>query len=60
VAHAWMLQKPGITSPILGPRTTAQLEHSVRSLEVKLSDEVMTRLDEIWPAPGTAPEAYAW
>ena len=60
VAHAWMLQKPGITAPILGPRTTAQLEHSLRSLEVKLSDEVMARLDEIWPAPGTAPEAYAW
>jgi aryl-alcohol dehydrogenase-like predicted oxidoreductase len=60
MAHAWMLQKPGITAPILGPRTTAQLEHSVRSLEIKLSDETMARLDEIWPAPGIAPEAYAW
>jgi aryl-alcohol dehydrogenase-like predicted oxidoreductase len=60
MAHAWMLQRPGITSPILGPRTTAQLEHSVRSLEIKLSDEIMAKLDEIWPAPGIAPEAYAW
>ena len=60
MAHAWMLQRPGITAPILGPRTAEQLEHSVRSLEVKLSDEIMFQLDEIWPGPGTAPEAYAW
>ncbi len=60
VAVAWVMAQPGITSPILGPRTTAQLEHSVRSLEVKLSDEIMAKLDEIWPAPGVAPEAYAW
>ncbi len=60
VAHAWLLQRPGITAPILGPRTVEQLEHSVQSLEVKLSAEVLTQLDAIWPSPGEAPEAYAW
>ncbi len=60
VAHAWLLQRPGVTSPILGPRRVEQLEHSVKSAEVKLSHEVMARLDAIWPGPGEAPESYAW
>lgn len=60
VAHAWLLQQPGVTAPILGPRTVEQLKHSVKSAEVKLSDDVMKKLDAIWPSPGEAPEAYAW
>ena len=60
MAQAWLLQQPGVTAPILGPRTVEQLEHSVKSAEVKLSDEVLAKLDTIWPGPGEAPEAYAW
>ncbi len=61
VALAWMLQNPDITSPIIGPRTMDQLEGSLRSLELKLDDDVLKKLDEIWPGPGgEAPEAYAW
>jgi len=30
-------------------------------LDIKLTDEQLTKLDEIWPGPGgAAPEAYAW
>ncbi len=61
VALAWMLHNPVITSPIIGPRTLDQLNGSLRALEIKLSDEQMQRLDEIFPGPGgAAPEAYAW
>jgi len=60
VAHAWLLQRPGVTSPIIGPRTLEQMEHSLRSAEVKLTDEVLTRLDAIWPGPGEAPESFGW
>jgi len=60
VAQAWLLQRPGVTSPILGPRTVEQLEHSVKAAEIKLSDEVLAKLDTIWPGPGEAPETYAW
>ena len=60
VAQAWLLQRPGCVIPILGPRTVEQLEDSVKSAEVKLSDDVLVRLDAIWPGPGQAPEAYAW
>ncbi|MDZ7271928.1 MAG: aldo/keto reductase, partial [candidate division KSB1 bacterium] len=52
---------PGVTSPIIGPRTVDQLVSSMRALEIKLSPEALTRLDQIWPGPGgPAPEAYAW
>ncbi|RMF36778.1 MAG: aldo/keto reductase [Chloroflexi bacterium] len=61
VALAWLLHNPDVTAPIIGPRTLEQLEGSMRALEIRLSDEVLARLDEIWPGPGgEAPEAYAW
>ncbi|MBZ0315503.1 MAG: aldo/keto reductase [Anaerolineae bacterium] len=61
VALAWLLKNPVVTSPIIGPRTMEQLDGSLRALEIKLTDEQMATLDEIWPGPGgTAPEAYAW
>ncbi len=61
VALAWMLNNPVITSPIIGPRTLEQFEQSVEAVNIKLSEEVMKKLDEIWPGPGNqAPEAYAW
>jgi aryl-alcohol dehydrogenase-like predicted oxidoreductase len=61
VALAWLLHNPVVTAPIIGPRTLDQLVGSLCALEIKLSDEVMARLDEIWPGPGgQAPEAYAW
>lgn len=61
VALAWVLNNPVVTSPIVGPRTTQQLEENVKALEIKLSEETLNKLDEIWPGPGNqAPEAYAW
>jgi len=61
VALAWLLHNLAVTAPIIGPRTLAQLEGSLRALEIALSDDILARLDEIWPGPGgEAPEAYAW
>jgi aryl-alcohol dehydrogenase-like predicted oxidoreductase len=60
VALAWMLHNPVITAPIIGPRTMEQLTGSLRVVEIELSEEQLKRLDEIWPGPGPAPEAYAW
>jgi aryl-alcohol dehydrogenase-like predicted oxidoreductase len=45
VALAWVLSKPGVTSPILGARTVAQLEANLRALEVRLTAEQLKRLD---------------
>jgi aryl-alcohol dehydrogenase-like predicted oxidoreductase len=61
VALAWLLHNPLVTAPIIGPRTVDQLEASLRALEVTLSDDVLKRLDELFPGPGgEAPMAYAW
>ncbi len=61
VALAWLFHQPAVTAPIIGPRTMGQFEGSLRALEIKLTSEQLTRLDEIWPGPGgKAPEAYAW
>ncbi len=61
VALAWLLHRDGVTAPIIGPRTIGQLEGSLRALEITLGDEVLKKLDEIFPGPGgEAPEAYAW
>lgn len=61
VALAWLLHNPVVTAPIIGPRTLAQFEESLRALEIKLSDDTLKTLDEIFPGPGgEAPNAYAW
>ncbi|MCB0283037.1 MAG: aldo/keto reductase [Calditrichaeota bacterium] len=61
LALAWVLQNPVVTSPIIGPRTVEQLKQNVQTLEIKPGEELMKKLDEIWPGPGNqAPEAYAW
>ena len=61
VALAWLLHNPVVAAPIIGPRTTAQLDGSLRALEIELGDAELGRLDQIFPGPGgEAPEAYAW
>lgn len=60
VALAWLINNP-IVTPVIGPRTIEQLNSNLGTLNVKLSDEVIAKLNEIWPGPGgEAPEAYAW
>ncbi len=61
VALAWLLHQREVTAPIVGPRTLEQLEGaSLRAVELKLDDDTRKKLDEIFPGPGRAPEAYAW
>lgn len=60
VALAWLLHQPGVTAPILGPRTLGQLEEAVRALELELEQSQLDALDAIWPGYKSAPEHYAW
>jgi aryl-alcohol dehydrogenase-like predicted oxidoreductase len=60
VALAWLLHQDGITAPIIGPRTAQQLESVLPAVSLSLDGPVLERLDEIFPGPGPAPEAYAW
>jgi aryl-alcohol dehydrogenase-like predicted oxidoreductase len=44
VALAWVRDQPGVTAPILGARTVAQLEDSLTSDVLTLPDEIRSRL----------------
>jgi aryl-alcohol dehydrogenase-like predicted oxidoreductase len=46
VAIAWLLARPGVSSPILGARTLEQLGDNLAALEVSLTAGQTARLDE--------------
>jgi len=60
IALAWLMNQTAVTAPIIGPRTSAQLNKSVRAVEIVLDENMLKKLDEIFPAAGTAPQYYAW
>ncbi|WP_433351828.1 aldo/keto reductase [Microtetraspora malaysiensis] len=65
VGLAWLLAQDGVTGPIIGPRTTEQLDSSLRALQITLDGDTLAKLDQLFPSPAPngakpAPEAYAW
>ena len=62
LAIAFAIAHPDVTSAIIGPRTLEQLDDLLAGVDVRLSDEVLDRIDEIVP-PGTdvgAPDQSAY
>lgn len=53
LAILWAKDQPGITAPIIGPRTVEQLEHLLPVVEMKLGEELRAACDELVP-PGSA------
>lgn len=51
VALAWLLQRPGVASVIIGARTDAQLEDNLKSASLTLTEEEMTRLEAVSRPP---------
>ena len=51
LAIAFVINHPGVTSAIVGPRTMEQLDSYLPAAEVKLSADVLDRIDQI-VAPG--------
>lgn len=60
LALAWLLHRPGVLGPVVGPRTPAQLDDAISAAEVTLDDQTLSRLDEIFPKNQEAPESYSW
>jgi aryl-alcohol dehydrogenase-like predicted oxidoreductase len=60
VAIAWLLRNPAVSTTIVGAMTTEELQADLGALTVQLDNEVMERLDQIWPGPGEAPQSYSW
>lgn len=58
IALNYALQKPGITSVIIGARNEKQLLENIRTRSWKLTDEEMKRLDEVSEPPRIYPHWY--
>ncbi len=56
-ALAWLNAMPGVTSPILGPSSVAQLDENLLASDVRITDEDKKRVDALIP-PGTHTEDY--
>lgn len=52
LAITWVKSQPGITAPLIGPRTVAQLEHLLPAMEDTLEEEVRAACDQLVP-PGS-------
>lgn len=48
IALAWVLGKPGVAAPIIGSSKEAHLDQAIAALEIKLSDEEIKRLEELY------------
>ena len=57
MALAWCLAQPGVTSPIIGPRTTEQMTDYLAAQEIVITEEDTKQLDAIFP-PGTHVSDY--
>jgi aryl-alcohol dehydrogenase-like predicted oxidoreductase len=52
LAMAFVLEHPAVTSAIIGPRTMEQLTDVLDGADIRLSDDVLDRIDELVP-PGS-------
>ncbi len=53
LATLWVKDQPGVTAPIIGPRTMDHLETALSIMDKTLPADVAARLDELNP-PGSA------
>jgi aryl-alcohol dehydrogenase-like predicted oxidoreductase len=54
VSLAWVAGQPGITSPIIGARSLTQLKQSAAACELKLTEDTLKAIDELF-----APRSYS-
>ena len=57
LAVLWVKDQPGITAPLIGPRTLDHLERLLPVLDMSLSDELRAACDELAP-PGSAVASF--
>ncbi|MBD0676645.1 aldo/keto reductase [Streptomyces sp. CBMA156] len=60
LALAWLLSRPAVTAPIVGPRTADHLDGALAALDLTLDQKTLDHLDELFPGHKPAPEDYAW
>jgi len=52
LAHAWLQQRPGITCPIIGPRTVRHLRAALKTVDIAFTKEELDSIDAVAP-PGS-------
>ncbi len=57
VALAWLLQKPGVTSIIIGAKRPDQLNDNIAAIDLQLTSDELQKLDDI---SALAPEYPGW
>ncbi|MEM6552137.1 MAG: aldo/keto reductase [Planctomycetota bacterium] len=57
VALSWCMHQPGITSPIIGPRTLDQLSDNLAALDLQLTEDDRSKIDEAAP-PGSSVQPF--
>jgi aryl-alcohol dehydrogenase-like predicted oxidoreductase len=60
VALAWLLTRPDVTAPVVGPRTLEQFHSCLAATALTLDSQILHELEEIFPGPGPSPESFAW
>jgi aldo/keto reductase family protein len=56
IALSWLTNRPGVTAPITGAKTLAQLEENLTGADLELDADATARLDEISaPTPNDYP-----
>ena len=54
----WVMEQPGVTAPIIGPRTMQHLEDALPLLEMRLADDDRPRFDALVPVSYTHLDVY--
>lgn len=54
---AWVMQQPGVTSPIIGPRTTEQFEDNLKAVDVTITEDDQKAINRVI-RPGTNVSPY--
>lgn len=63
LAYLWVKEQPGVTAPIIGPRTLAQLQHALPVADMALSDDIRVACDALVPPGGVVASFFnsaAW
>ena len=58
LALAWNMAQPGVTAPIIGPRTFTQVEDNLRAVDVEMTEEDLARIDDLVPPKGYVVRYY--
>ena len=48
VALAWLLQKPGVTAPIVGASKPHHLQDAVAAISLKLTQQEISQLESVY------------